>query len=183
MKRREFVLPVERCPLCGASGSFFVRGRIDEVPYFGEIMETLALCERCGFRQADVMQTEKGEPSVYEFEITSEDDMKVRVVKSSTGVIKIPELSVTVRPGPASQGYVSNVEGVLNRIEEAVETAMENADDHGKEEGKKRLEKIRRIKRGEEKALLILMDPHGNSAIADPRARIRPMSVEEMRSI
>ncbi|MEM2874869.1 MAG: ZPR1 zinc finger domain-containing protein [Candidatus Hadarchaeales archaeon] len=183
MRRREFVLPVERCPLCGSSGSFVVRGRIDEVPYFGEIMETLALCERCGFRQADVMQTERRDPIAYEFEITSEDDMKVRVVKSSTGIIRIPELAVTVRPGPASQGYVSNVEGVLNRIKEAVETAMENADESGRREGKARLEGIEKIKRGEKRALLILMDPHGNSAIADPRARVRPMSNEETSSI
>jgi zinc finger protein len=180
MRKREFLLPVERCPLCGSDGSFFVRGRIDEIPYFGEIMETLAFCEKCGFKQADVMQTERRDPAAYEFEITSEDDMKVRVVKSSTGVIKIPELSVTVRPGPASQGYVSNVEGVLNRIMEALETATRNAEGEAKREGKARIERIERIKRGEERARLIILDPHGNSAIADSRAKVRPLSADEL---
>jgi len=180
MRKREFVLPVERCPLCGSLGSFFVRGRIDEVPYFGEIMETLAFCEKCGFKQADVMQTERKRPAAYELEITSEDDMKVRVVKSSTGVIKVPELAVTVRPGPASQGYVSNVEGILNRIKEAIETSEEGADEREKTESKAKLEKIEKIKRGKERATLILLDPFGNSAIVDARTRVRPISDNEL---
>ncbi|MEM2878743.1 MAG: ZPR1 zinc finger domain-containing protein [Candidatus Hadarchaeales archaeon] len=183
MRKREFALPVEKCPLCGSEGTFSVRGRIDDIPYFGEIMETLALCTRCGFRQSDVMQTESREPRVYEFEITSEDDMKVRVVKSSTGVIKIPELEVVVKPGPASQGYVSNVEGVLDRVMEAMRIATQSAGQEGRRRGRENMDRIERIKRGEERAKLIILDPKGNSAIVDGRATVKPLQGSDLDDI
>jgi zinc finger protein len=58
----------------------------------------------------------------------------VRVIRSSTGVIKIPELEIEISPKSASTGYITNVEGVLLRVKSAIkmidlrtETQKENA--------------------------------------------------------
>ena len=104
MQRREFALPIERCPSCGATGTFQIKGRIDDIPYFGEVMETLLTCSNCSLRHTDVMCLGERKPMRYEFKITSETDLMARVVKSSTGTMKAPELGVIVEPGPASEG-------------------------------------------------------------------------------
>lgn len=179
----EFVLPVGRCPFCGASGAFQVKGRIDNIPYFGEIMETSVSCSSCRFRHSDVMCLGERVPMRYEFQITSEKDLMVRVVKSSTGMIKLPELGVTVEPGPSSEGFVSNVEGVLNRIEEGIRLAVREADAVRHRRGKAKIKKLDAIRAGKRRARLIILDPFGHSAIVDERAKGRKLTRRELASL
>lgn len=181
MRRQEFTLPIERCPSCRAIGTFHVKGRIDDIPYFGEVMETLLSCDNCNFRHADVMCLGERKPMRYEFRIASESDLMVRVVKSSTGTIKVPELGVTIEPGPASEGYVSNIEGVLNRIEQAVKLALREANAAQQRSGNAVIEKLDAIRAGKLKARLIVMDPFGHSAIVDERAKKRELNILKAR--
>ena len=180
MRKREFLLPIDRCPICGAKDTFRVRGRIDDIPYFGELMETFASCTSCKFKHADVMSLGERPPARHEFQITSEEDLKVRVVKSSTGTIKLPELGVTVEPGPASQGYVSNIEGVLGRVKEAIKLAIEKVDAPRRRRGKARIKKLDEVGAGKRRVRLILMDPFGHSAIVDERAKRRELTKREL---
>lgn len=183
MPKREFVLPIERCPICGAKDTFQVKGRVDHIPYFGETIETIVTCSNCKFKHADVMHLGEHEPMRHEFPIASEDNMMVRVVRSSTGTIKVPELGVTVKPGPASDGYVSNIEGVLDRIENAIRLAIAQTGPVRRHRGEAKLKKLEDIRRGKGKARLIVMDPFGHSAIADKRAKKRRLTKKELAKL
>jgi len=181
--KREFVLPIGRCPACGAQGTCEFRGIINDIPHFGETMESLVSCSRCKFKHADVMQLGEKEPVRYEFKICSEDDMMVRVIRSSTGAISLPELGVTVRPGPSSEGYISNVEGVLNRVEDVVRISVKKADPTRQRNAKIKLKKIDEIKQGKFRAKLIIMDPCGHSVIVDKRAKKRKLTKKEIAEL
>ncbi len=109
--------------------------------------------------------------------------MTVRVVKSSTGIVEIPELGVTIKPGPASEGYVSNVEGVLDRIQSTLKLAIKKAEPKKRERGKNLLKKIRAIRKGRLKVKLIITDPFGNSAIVDERVKKRALDQRELKSL
>jgi zinc finger protein len=183
MQQREFILPVERCPICGATGTFHVKGRIDDIPYFGEVMSTSLNCSACKFKHADVMCLGERKPTRQELVISSEKDMMVRVVKSSTGIVEVPELGVTIKPGPASEGYVSNVEGVLDRIQSTLKLAIKKAEPKKRTRGKNLLKKIQAIRSGKLKAKLIITDPLGNSAIVDERVKKRTLSQRELKSL
>jgi zinc finger protein len=183
MPKREFVLPIEYCPICGAKDTFKVNGRIDHIPYLGETMETLVTCSNCKFKHADVTHLEEHEPILHEFPITSEDDMMVRVVRSSTGTIKVPELGVMVKPCSASEGYITNIEGVLDRIEKAIRLAIVQANPTGRRRGEAKLKKLEGIRRGKIKAKLIVMDPFGHSTIADKRTKRRRLTKKELAKL
>lgn len=176
---REFRAPIEKCPFCGSTGTCTFFGKIHDIPYFGETIESLVYCTACGFRHADVMHTEEKEPARYEFEITSSEDMSVRVVRSSTGVIEIPSLGVTVHPGPASQGFISNIEGVLNRISEAILVAIQTAGEDEKRRGEEKLRMIEEIKEGKRTAVIAISDERGLSAIIHPRAKKIPLKINK----
>lgn len=178
-----FELPVERCPLCGAVGKFKVKGRIDTIPYFGQVMETLMRCEGCNFKHADVMCLGERAPMRYELRVGSSEDMKVRVVRSSSGTIRVPELGVSIEPGPASEGFVSNVEGVLDRIEGVVGLALREAGGEKKHRAEELLEKLRAVREGELQIRLVVMDPLGHSAIVDKRAKKRKLKRTELVSL
>jgi zinc finger protein len=183
MIKREFELPIERCPFCGAPGTCKFKGMIHNVPYFGETMESLIWCSNCKFRHADVMHLGERRPRRYEFRITSSRDMGVRVIRSSTGFVEIPELGVSIKPGPRSEGFVSNIEGVLNRVKAAIQAAMKTASPHQRRIGEKKLEKLENIRRGEFTASLILMDPLGHSAIVHAKAKHRRLKREELSKL
>jgi len=176
---REFRTQIERCPVCGSEGTCYFTGKIHEIPYFGETIESLVYCTACGFRHSDVMHTEEKEPARYEFEIRSADDMTVRVVRSSTGVIEIPTLGVSIYPGPCSQGFVSNIEGVLNRVSDAIMTAMRDAGEEGRRTGEEKLRMIEEIKEGRRRATIIVWDERGLSAIIHPRAKRSPLDLNK----
>jgi len=157
------------CPLCNEK-TLILTERETEVPYFGKVYLFSMTCTSCKYHKADVEATEQKEPAKYEFEISGEEDMKVRVVKSSEAIVKLPHIA-TITPGPASQGYVTNIEGILSRVKYQVESAKEmEEDDNDKKKAKSLLKKLLNITWGKEKQKLIIEDPSGNSAIISDRA-------------
>jgi len=40
------------------------------------------------------------------------------VIKSGTTTIRIPEFGAKITPGPYSEGFITNVEGVLSKVED-----------------------------------------------------------------
>ena len=74
-------------------------------------------------------------------------------------------------PGAVADGYVSNVEGLLQRFEEVLKDQMVNAeDDSDKKTAKNLLKKIRKVKWGDIPLKIIIEDSSGNSAIIDKKA-------------
>ena len=157
------------CPLCWQK-TLILTERETEVPYFGKVYLFSMTCNSCKYHKADVEATERKEPVKYEFEISSEDDLKVRVVKSSEATVKLPHIA-SITPGPAAQGYVTNVEGILNRVKYQIEVAKDaEEDEEGRKKAKNLLKKLLNITWGKEKQKLIIEDPSGNSAIISDKA-------------
>lgn len=167
----------EMCPLCREK-TLILTERETEVPYFGKVYLFSMTCDNCKYHKSDVESIEQKEPVKYEFEISSEADMKVRVVKSSEATVKLPHLA-TISPGPASQGFVTNIEGVLNRVKYQVESAKEaEEDEEDRKKAKNILKKILNITWGREKQKLIIEDPSGNSAIISDKAVKSPLKIK-----
>ena len=157
------------CPLCNEK-TLILTERETEVPYFGKVYLFSMTCNNCKYHKADVEATERKEPVKYEFEISNEEDMKVMVVKSSEATVKLPHIA-TISPGSAAQGYVTNIEGILNRVKYQIEAAKEmEEDDDDKKKAKNLLKKLVKITWGQEKQRLIIEDPSGNSAIISDKA-------------
>lgn len=170
-----------QCPLCGSKVP--LKWYFDKIPYFDEILCISSNC-KCGFRYADTFILSEKEPVQYEFFVSSPEDLNTRVVRSSSGSIYIPELGVDVEPGALAEAFVSNVEGVLNRIEAVVETAKNWAEtEEQKRKAEEILSKIAGIKRGEQTMTLIIKDPLGNSAIISNKAKKRGLSEEEISQL
>ena len=91
----------------------------------------------------------------------------------------IPELGVRIDPGPACEGFVSNVEGVLERITGVIEGVIACGDETERETGEKFLKSIASVKTGVLPVTLIIDDPSGNSAIISEKTRKLPYPDEE----
>lgn len=132
-------------------------------------------CPSCKFHKSDIECAEQKEPSRFTFEITSEEDLKVRVVKSAEATVKIPYIT-DITPGSASQGYVTNIEGILQRVKREIESVRDTAeDDEDRTKAKNLIKKLINIMWGKQKQKIIIEDPTGNSAIISDKAVVERM--------
>jgi zinc finger protein len=120
-----------------------------------------------------------GDPLRYVYRTSTREDLAVRVLRSTSASIEIPELGVRIDPGPVCQGFVSNIEGVLDRVVQAVKSAIIDGDAEERENARLLLEKIARIKCGEMPVTIILEDPNGNSAIVSENSEKSTYTIEQ----
>ncbi|MBW2970663.1 ZPR1 zinc finger domain-containing protein [Candidatus Woesearchaeota archaeon] len=163
------ILKNQECPICRAK-TLELREDTQDVPGFGRTYIFSMSCSSCKFHQADVEAEEHKEPAKYCLDINSEEDMKIRVIKSSEATVKLVRIA-DITPGQGSDGYITNVEGILERIKEQVENVKDSEDDDDiAQNARKLIKKLNRIIWGREKAKLIIEDPSGNSAIISDKA-------------
>jgi zinc finger protein len=151
------------CPCCNTEIEYLYK--TENIPYFSDILIISAVCPSCGYKFVDTQLLKHGDPARYTVRVEMEDDLAIRVVRSMSASIEIPELGVRIDPGPVCQGFISNVEGVLDRIESVVNMAFRWGTDEEKENATALLADIARVKAGNFPITLILEDPSGNSGI------------------
>ncbi len=159
----------QKCAFCHKD-TLSLAQRETEVPFFGRLVMFMMDCSSCNYHKADVESLDQKEPCKYTFEVGSEEDMKIRVIRSSQATIKIPHIT-TITPGPASNGYVTNIEGILRRVQKQVEKLRDEEEDNAKKKKAKNiLKKLTKVMWGQEKLKITIEDPSGNSAIISEKA-------------
>ena len=157
------------CPYCGEN-KCTLREEDIEIPHFGRVFALSMECVACGTKKSDVEPAETKEACKYTFEVSSEDDLSVKVVKSSQGTIKIPRV-ITIESGPGSSGYVTNIEGLLERVKSVIQNTGESEDDPAaKKKAKNLVKKLNKVLVGREKLKIVIEDPSGHSAIISENA-------------
>ncbi len=168
------------CPACGRS--IYIATVTYDVPYFGTVLLTSISCE-CGFKHADSVVIGIKEPVRFTIKI-NRDTLFTKVIRSTSGTVRIPELGVDIEPGPASQAFITNLEGVLARVEDIVKMARSWAENKEKiAKCDEILDKIKNTIEGTGELTLILEDPFGNSLILSDKAVREKISCEEVAGL
>lgn len=190
------------CPICSIEGEVKMIAHIDEIPYFGEHTQVTVLCNSCGWRQTDFIPAEGKKSGAWKLIIDNPEKLLARVVRSSSCTVKIEELDLVVNPGGNSTGYVSNVEGVMNRFvnvinmvlrdvqNEALQHAAEGIDE-GIEETMQAIAKletmlstIESLKEDDSEPITLeLLDPNGHSMIIHEDSMERELSDAELAEL
>ena len=172
-----------KCPACATEGTATSIMKEIEIPHFGKVLETTIQCKKCGFKHSDVIALEQNDPAKYTLKI-SKETLSVRVVRSQSATVTIPELGMKVEPGPKSEGYVTNVEGVLIRFEGAIKKALQLfEDEESQKNGKNTLAEIQELIKGNSTATLIIDDPFGQSNIVSDDVEISEIPAEELKNL
>ena len=96
--------------------------------------------------------------------MSSIKDLSKRVVKSKYCSIEIPSIDLRISPGSSSEAYISNVEGLLDRIIDSLKS-IESLTPGKKTEFDEKIKILNRAKKGNLKLEIIFDDPTGQSAI------------------
>lgn len=163
------------CPFCKASSLTLIEEE-REIPYFGKCFLMSMTCTSCKYHSSDIELAENHGSTSYTFTIKSKKDLNVRVVKSGQATIEIPQLKMSVTPGPVSLGYISNIEGVLTRFKSIIEGQRDSAEEESERKAAKNLlKKLWKVELGEQELKIIIEDPSGNSAIISKDAEVKKL--------
>jgi len=160
------VLENQKCPMCMKNTLTLMESEKD-IPYFGKVFLFSMSCKNtgCNYHKADIECAEKRDGCKYSLDVKTEDDLKIRVVRSAEAFVKIPRI-ITIEPGPASNGYVTNIEGILNRVKNMLEKARDDAEEKtDRKKAKNMLKKVQDALWGRGEIKIIIEDKSGNSAI------------------
>jgi len=173
------------CPQCLKDNSLTMLAMSSEIPYFGEHTQITVICESCGWKHTDFIPSDGEKPGYSSLVVDNSEKCSARVVRSSSGTIRIPELELEVSPGGSSSGFVSNVEGVIKRFEDAVGSILRgNADDEKIVQASlELLESLSYMKSGSSHLLIELLDPRGRSQIIHNDAITRDLMENEIQSL
>ena len=177
----------QSCPICGNENSLKMMAHSSEIPYFGEHTQSTMSCYSCGWRVTDFIPAEGKKAGSWTLIVSSTEHISARVVRSSSCTVRIAELGLEVTPGSSSTGYISNVEGVLDRFASAIGTIRRQADVENDEDTKTKcdelLSKIDMVKSGELVVSLQLLDPVGHSQILHEEAVSSEISDEDAKEL
>lgn len=161
----------QQCAFCGEN-KLTLREEEVEIPFFGRVFVLSMDCTGCGYRKADVEPAEQKEPCRYTLEVTSDTDLNIKIIKSAEATVKIPRV-ITIESGPASEGYITNVEGLLEKVKAMIQSAADAEEDDptAKTKGKNLIKKLNKVLVGREPLKIIIEDPSGHSAIISDKAQ------------
>lgn len=91
------------------------------VPYYGDIVISVAICPSCNFKHNDVFVASSRGPRKVVYRVEKPGDENALVIKSSTCKIEIPELGMTLEAGAYSQGYITTIEGIVESFAHALD--------------------------------------------------------------
>lgn len=172
---------VVQCPICGKN-TLRITDYLYDVPHIGKVIISHGECSSCGYRFTDVRLYESRSPGKIIMPVEGPDDLNALVVKSSSASVLIPELGLSMTPGPASEGFITTVEGILERFLEALHAACSEPDAN-KEACRRAEEEIEAAKRGKRSFTLVIVDPEGVSAVISDKAKRVPVSKDELREL
>jgi zinc finger protein len=178
-------IPGLQCPCCD-SENMIINQTEYNVEHFGSVLLDITKCPKCGYRHTDVLPRERKEPTLIQARIDSLADLDTKVIKSSTATVKIPEFGAAITPGPNSEGFITNVEGVLAKAEDALTFMLSSAEPERVKDGENLLKQIRKARESEPRFTIIIEDPLGNSGLVSSnpsKVEKRKLTVEELKEI
>ena len=155
-----------------------------EIPYFGEHTQITVMCASCGWKHTDFIPSDGERPGFSSIVVDSTEKTAARVVRSSSCTIRIPELDLEVSPGSSSSGFVTNIEGVIKRFEEAIRTVIRGNNDYEAGQiAEQILVRLELAKSGADAIRVDLLDPRGRSQIIHEDAESRELNEIEEESL
>lgn len=157
-----------KCPRCNST--FMVSDCIYDIPIIGKILISRGKCESCGYKYSNYRAIESQGPQKLVFNVETPDDLNVLVVRTASATIRIPELGIEIKPGPAAQGYITTIEGVLDKVLEVLSLVKDDPE-VDKLEREKREKEIIEARNGKRRFTFILEDPDGVSRIISDKVK------------
>ncbi|MFX1311093.1 MAG: ZPR1 zinc finger domain-containing protein [Promethearchaeota archaeon] len=154
-----------KCPSCN-QGKINLKKVLYDLPDGDKMLILKFECDTCDFHKNDIIPfTTNMDSGVMTLKVINEEDLKSKIYRSPMGRLEIPELELSVEPGPRADFYYTNVEGILFRFIDAVSIYKNKLEENDPERGeiKQILNNLKKALEGKFEFTLKITDPQGGS--------------------
>ena len=106
------------CPYCG--GVLHIKETYYSIPYLGRILIVSKKCSKCGYKHNDIIPLQKKQHVRIYIRVEKDEDKYIKVIRSNTASIEIPEIGFSIHPSIQAPMFITNIEGLLFRLQEAI---------------------------------------------------------------
>jgi zinc finger protein len=153
------------CPVCKSKNTK-VTQKILDIPHFTELWLFNIVCFDCHFKHNDFLNLSINEPIRYVYHAENKEDYETKIVRAANGTIIFPQIGAMIEPGPNAEGFINNIEGILQDIRGKTLHLLKDATDE--QEITRIREYCELLNEYIEKNLpidIVIEDPFGNSSI------------------
>ena len=129
------------------------------------------------------MSVESGKPMGYEAKVSGENDLSIKIVRNSSGTVEIPELGLKLEPGPFSEGFFTNMEGLLERFEGPLHMMLRSGTPEQVKKVKKIMEQVHACKEGKKPFTVRVLDPFGGSLLIGEKVKRFDLDEKKIKSL
>jgi len=169
-----FIVENQDCPVCFKKKATFSEYEIED-PFAGPIAIFTIKCQDCGYKNSDLEFLNQGTPAEYTIKVESLEDLNIRVIKSGECEIKIPTFRISVDSTMGSEGFISNIEGIIKRFQQQINILKSDStlDKSQRKKLKNIIKGIEQVLAGEKEMTLKLTDKSGNSTIISDKVKVK----------
>ena len=163
--KSEYTVSEMVCPDCGDEHASIITHLLD-IPYYDDFMMMNINCSVCKFRTTDFFHANTKGHTISTYRIENKADMSTKVVRASDGIVKIPEIGISIDPITGSSTWIRNIEGILDDIKSKIVIALNSFGEQDlKDEAANRIELVNKLMNNEVPFTISVEDINGNSII------------------
>ncbi|MAK78428.1 MAG: hypothetical protein CL992_04065 [Euryarchaeota archaeon] len=158
---------------------------VREIAYFGEHAQISLACASCGWRRTEFLSPEPADPIGLRLLVNDTEHLAVRIVRSASSSVILPEIGLEVHPGSDASGYVTNIEGVLTRFVEQIRHVVDGTQQDEREEAESMLTRLEACldEPGSAPLVLELLDPSGHAQLLHDDVESWTLSQDELSDL
>lgn len=177
-----------QCPVCESENTKITQ-KIMEIPHFPQLWFINLTCFDCQYKHNDFLNLDVKDPVKHVYHAKNKDDYTTKIIRAANGTISFPQIGATIEPGPNADGFINNIEGILQDIKDKAKFLLNNSSSD--EERVKISEYIDLLDNYIDNNLpidIVIEDPFGNSSIIPNNpanletVKLSPVEAEKLKT-
>ena len=153
------------CPVCESENTKITQ-KIMDIPHFPQLWFINLTCFDCQYKHNDFLNLDIKDPVRHVYHAQNKEDYTTKIVRAANGTISFPQIGAMIEPGPSADGFINNIEGILQDIKDKAIFLLNNST--SEEEKIKISEYVDLLNEYIDNNLpidIVIEDPFGNSSI------------------
>ena len=153
------------CPVCESEKTKITQ-KIMDIPHFPQMWLINLTCFDCQYKHNDFLNLDVKDPIRLVYHAKNKEDYTTKIIRAANGTISFPQIGAMIEPGPSADGFINNIEGILQDIKSKAKFLLNNSTSD--EERLKISEYIDSLDNYIDNNLpidIVIEDPFGNSSI------------------
>ena len=137
-----------------------------DIPHFPQMWFINLTCFDCQYKHNDFLNLDVKDPVRHIYHAKNKEDYTTKIIRAANGTISFPQIGAMIEPGPSADGFINNIEGILQDIKDKAKFLLNNST--SEEEKEKIDEYIKLVDDYIDNNLpidIVIEDPFGNSSI------------------